>query len=55
MKQIGMLFGEKLLVDTDDEQKVKMATNWLEDLEARERRVRSKEIENDLALYPPKS
>lgn len=51
MKQIGILFGEKFYIDTDDEDIVKRATNYLEDLEARERRVRNKEIEMDLKIY----
>jgi len=53
MKKIGLLFGENFFIDTDDENKIKMAENWLADLESRERRVRSKEIELDLKLYSP--
>ena len=51
MKRIGNLFGSDLYIDSKDEKTIKLATDWIQDLEARERRVRTKEIEMDLKIY----
>jgi hypothetical protein len=51
MKKIGMLFGEGFYIDTDNENKVKMATKWFEHLEAREVAVGNKEIELEMKHY----
>jgi ABC-type uncharacterized transport system ATPase subunit len=47
-KHIGKLFGNDIYLKTSDEKVIKMVGNWIADLEARERRVRTKEIELDL-------
>ena len=47
-KELGTLFGAIFWAEAEDEETLKYAENWIHDLEARERRVRSKEIELDL-------
>jgi len=49
-KKLGTLFGDEFYIKTDSEEAFKASENWLADLEARERRVRTKEIELDLQL-----
>ena len=52
MKQIvGILFGEQIFVESENEQAVKQIVRYMSGLDARETRIRNKEIELDLAQY----
>ena len=53
LKQVGNIFGKKLFVETETEEDVKEITNWVGLLEAREARVKNKEIELNIELNYP--